>query len=375
MRRRLYPKYVTGFIDRHGKERLRFRRVGYASHYFSAELGTEGFREEYRAAMADIPPAAVQRLHTRPRSINDLLNRYYQSTDFKGNAQPHSLAKRRAILEAFRSQTDSQGIRTGDKSVARAHFAGLDKIIARAAIKKEDGTGGPFAAQSLKKQLTNMFRFAVKIGWIAKNPMEYVSYQPPKTSGFHCWTEDEIEQYQLFWPPGTKQRLAIEMLLWTGKRRSDAVNLGRHNHREGMLWGKDIKTKKDWWLPIAPQLAEAIAAMPPHDHLCYLVSKRGRPYSAQSFGNMFREWCDAAGLPQCSAHGLRKAISRRMAELDINNAGGKSVTLHSGDSEYATYTAAASQKRLATNAIAKISAWQMSNRDATTVSNLEENKA
>ena len=26
-----------------------------------------------------------------------------------------------------------------------------------------------------------------------------------------------------------------------------------------------------------------------------------------SFGNAFRDWCDQAGLRQCSAHGLRKA--------------------------------------------------------------------
>lgn len=109
--------------------------------------------------------------------------------------------------------------------------------------------------------------------------------------------------------------------------------------------------------------------MPKNDHICYLVTERGRPYSAAFFGNMFREWCDAAGLPHCTAHGLRKAISRRTAELDINNAGGKSVTLHSRDDEYAVYTAAANQKRLAVNAIGRLSDWQMSNQATTEMSN------
>jgi hypothetical protein len=50
-RRRFLPKYVTSFTDRHGKERLRFRRKGFEPHYFKAALGTEEFREEYRICL------------------------------------------------------------------------------------------------------------------------------------------------------------------------------------------------------------------------------------------------------------------------------------------------------------------------------------
>jgi hypothetical protein len=41
--------------------------------------------------------------------------------------------------------------------------------------------------------------------------------------------------------------------------------------------------------------------------LVFLLSEHGKPYSRKGFGNKFRQWCDEAGLPQCSAHGLRKA--------------------------------------------------------------------
>lgn len=44
---RFLPEVVSMFKDRHGKERLRFRRKGYPSQYFTAPLGTEAFREEY----------------------------------------------------------------------------------------------------------------------------------------------------------------------------------------------------------------------------------------------------------------------------------------------------------------------------------------
>jgi len=42
-------------------------------------------------------------------------------------------------------------------------------------------------------------------------------------------------------------------------------------------------------------------------HLAYLVTEFGKPFTANEFGNWFRKRCDEAGLPQCSAHGLRKA--------------------------------------------------------------------
>jgi integrase len=45
------------------------------------------------------------------------------------------------------------------------------------------------------------------------------------------------------------------------------------------------------------------------------VTSFGKPYSPAGFGNWFRELCDEAGCPDISAHGLRKACARRLAEL------------------------------------------------------------
>lgn len=41
--------------------------------------------------------------------------------------------------------------------------------------------------------------------------------------------------------------------------------------------------------------------------MTYLVTAFGRPFTANGFGNKFRDWCNEAGLPHCAAHGLRKA--------------------------------------------------------------------
>lgn len=364
-------KYTSSFIDRHGKERWIYRRVGFPKGYFREAAGTKAFLAEYDGFNNNpITGDVVEKRKTRPRSINDLLHKFYCSNDFRGNAQLHVLAKRRATLDAFAAMKGASGQPFGDKLVATLHFVALDRIIANAAVKKKDGTGGPFAALFLKKQLSRLLKYAIKIGWRADNPMAFVSYAAPKTKGFHSITEAEIEQYRSCHPLGSNPRLAMEILLWTGKRRSDGRVLGKQNYRDGMMWGRDQKTGKEWWLPIAAQLKEAIDAMPPHDNMCFLVSSLGKPYGEASLGNMFRKWFDQAGLPHCTAHGLRKAISRRLAEeIGMGNTGIKAVTLHTGDSEVAIYTAAADQKRLAEDAIERISTWEMSNLASSKMSN------
>ena len=102
-------------------------------------------------------------------------------------------------------------------------------------------------------------------------------------------------------------------------------------------------------LPILPALASSIMATN-SGSLVFLLSAHNKPYSVKGFGNKFRQWCDEAGLPQCSAHGLRKSAARRFAEAGCSNQQIKSWTGHTTDSEVSRYTAAADQKLLADGA-------------------------
>jgi hypothetical protein len=68
----------------------------------------------------------------------------------------------------------------------------------------------------------------------------------------------------------------------------------------------------------------------------------------------FREWCDAAGLPKhCSAHGLRKAACRRLAEAGCSANEIAAISGHASLDEVARYTKAADQARLARNAMTR----------------------
>lgn len=101
--------------------------------------------------------------------------------------------------------------------------------------------------------------------------------------------------------------------------------------------------------------------MPKTDAMCFIMTEWGKPFSVKGFGNWFREQCDLAGLPKCTAHGLRKATMRRMAELEMPSKTMKSVSGHKKDEEVARYIEAASQERLADGAIKQLSRWEMSN--------------
>ncbi|MEX2694873.1 tyrosine-type recombinase/integrase [Rhizobium mongolense] len=46
----------------------------------------------------------------------------------------------------------------------------------------------------------------------------------------------------------------------------------------------------------------------------YLITSFGKPFVTEGPGNKMREWCNDAGLPHCSSHGLRKAAAVALAE-------------------------------------------------------------
>src|ERR1035437_488055 len=86
------------------------------------------------------------------------------------------------------------------------------------------------------------------------------------------------------------------------------VGLGRYTQAKN-----EHRNPVELDIPLHPDLLAIIAATP-SGQLAYLVTAFGQPFTAAGFGNWFRDRCDEAGLPNCSAHGLRKASAARLAE-------------------------------------------------------------
>jgi len=351
------PKYVSRFVDRHGKVRLCFRRKGCRTQYFTAAFGTKEFAVEYTRAIHSLAIVSAPRSPIGSRSIAGLFRRYC-AFPYRLGPSETTQRKVRAVLQ--------KGIveRLGRFPVSELTFEDVDLLVARRRTKSiENGreVGGVEAARKFRKELVRMLAFAEKTGLVSTNAAAHsdkVKVAAGKRStGYHSWTEKEITQYRNEYALGTKARLAMELLLWTGQRRGDVVHLGRNHIRDGAFHIRQAKGGKALAIPVARRLVEAIDAMPANDSLNFLVTEKGKAFTNAGFGNWFRERCDQAGLPQCTAHGLRKAAMRRMAELGMSNSILKAMSGHTRDNEVAIYTAAADQKRLAASAVNALSEW------------------
>lgn len=341
MKRRTLPTHVSAYKDRHGKLRYRFRRKGQKPYSFKSRPGSPDFINEYQACLAQITAPAIVPGSGRAAkgSFNELIARFYRSSAW-ATPSDSTKATYRGIIERFRNEH-------GHRLVAEMKFIHVDAILAARATT-------PAAANNLRKVLNRLLDYAVKIEMTDRNPVAATKAFTMNPDGFHTWTDAEIAKFEARHPLGTKARLALALMLYTGQRRSDAIRMGRQHIKNGKIYVQQKKTGAKLLIPLHSELKTTIDAMPPHEHLNFLVTEFGKPFTAAGFGNWFRDRCDEAGLPQCSAHGLRKAISRRMAEAGLSHSQGKAVTGHVTDKEFSRYSRAADQETLAEQAMANL---------------------
>lgn len=331
------PPNVSEFKDRHGKWRLRYRAKGSPTYYFKAKPGSDEFRAELEACRAGTAQPKAERAagRTKPGSFSALISIYFGTPQFTG-LKDSSKKTYRATLERFR-------LAHGDKMVAAIERRHIKAIIGSMADR-------PAAANKLLAHFHILMHLALDEGWRKDDPTVGLKGYSKKTEGFHTWTEDEIAKYERRHPSGTKARLALALMLYTGQRRSDARLMGRQHLEGNRIRVKQTKTGAMLSIPIHPKLATELAAAP-RDSMTYLTTEFGKPFSAAGIGNKMRDWCDAAELPQCSAHGLRKAAARRMAEAGCTNSQIKAITGHVTDAEVNRYTSAANQITLSDQAM------------------------
>jgi integrase len=192
----------------------------------------------------------------------------------------------------------------------------LQAIHIKALMDKIDG--GPHPKRNWLKHLSGMFGYAEDEMIRVDNPCRgFKRPTPPKTDGFHSWTDDEIAQYRGFWPYGTIPRLVMELAVETSARRGDVTRLGPEQMSNGRF--QHHNNGVDVSFPVSDELQTAINAMPTTNQSTFLHTKDGEPRSAKSLGGDFRAWCDKARLPKhCSLHGLRKGCLRILAEAGCN---------------------------------------------------------
>jgi integrase len=324
------PPHLHREVTRHGRAvwyvRLdRGKRVRLHGDYGSPE-----FQTAYEAAMAGKPaPDATKKFNVQ--SLGWLIDRYRESSAW-ANLSPATRRRREHILSGIADQ---------------AGTAALSRID-RKAIERGIERRNQYGARHFLQTMRGLFQWAVKAGLAGGDPTTELKVTLPATDGHHVWTDDEVAAFERRWPRGTRERLAFDLLLYTGLRRGDAVRLGRPHVRNGVANIRTEKTGQTVTIPILPPLQASLDAGPIGE-LTFIAGDRGRPMTKESFGNWFRETCKAAGAPG-SAHGLRKAGATRAANNGATEAQLEAIFGWRGGGMASLYTRQANRAKLAQGA-------------------------
>jgi len=308
--------YVIPDTDRHGNVRYYYRRPGLPKIRMHGDPSSQAFLEQYqvlREGNVAAPKSEPKLKLSSSGTLRRLCEGYYVSTEF-GQLGKSTARVRRLILEGICQSTNAKRNVRGDLPYSLMQERHIREI-------RDEKADRPEAANSRLKALRQLFLWAKAAGLTTANPTLEVKRLSSGSEGFHTWSDEEVTQFEAFYPIGTKARLAFALLRYTGVRRSDVVKLGKGMERDGVLHFTVTKGSqrrgragpKRLSLPILAPL-RAILDATPSGHLSYLISERGKPYTPESFGNKFREWCDDAGLRHCSAHGIRKFDATAAAE-------------------------------------------------------------
>jgi integrase len=368
MVRRRLPAYVQAFMDRHDKPRHYFRRgptrivlpgLPWSADFMMAHA--EALEASALASAKSKGKAAPKRAKAptrgkaKPGSFAALIADYRASSGFTGLAASTALTYGR-LLDRLESAH-------GDLPVAKMTRANVERLIDIRASE-----GGPEAGNGLRRTLKLLMKLAVRRDYRPDDPtlgVEKVSRPKGEKRGNRAWTEDDIARFITHHPLGTREHLALALLLCTGQRRGDIVKIGPANIVGGYdpkdFKGKRIaltqrKTGKALILPIAPMLAEALeVAAIPADAPAFLITKHKGPFTPESFSGQFTEWAKLSGIAdQASPHGLRHAAARRLAEAGCSVHMIAAVTGHVTLSEVENYTKTAGQQSLAELAMSRL---------------------
>ncbi|WP_252909934.1 tyrosine-type recombinase/integrase [Aliihoeflea aestuarii] len=323
-RKGLFSAYLSGILTDEARE-------------IAALLKTADFWQAYESALKglDAATSAIGAKRARPGSVAALILSFYRSPEFLGLSEA-TKATYRGILDRF----------------ARLHGEDPVKLLQRQHIKAIIGgmSDRPHAANNLLRLLRLVLDFAVDIELIPTNAARGLKGFRVKAKGFATWSEADIAAFEARHPIGSRARLAMALMLYTGQRRGDVVRLGWQHVDGSRIAVQQNKTGQALKITMHAALLDALAHAP-RTNMTFLITEFGAPFTPAGFGNWFREQCDSAGLKGLSAHGLRKAAARRLADAGNSTKRIQAITGHKTLKEVERYTLAADQQRLADEAV------------------------
>jgi integrase len=339
------------YLSKQGDGRYFVRRFGRRIR-LREPYGSIEFHAEYSDAIAALNQASLQppeKSGARHGSFEWLARKYMASAEFM-QLPPDSQRTRQLIIESCLAEPwkpdDSRSF-----AIVLAKQLTAGHIIV---LRDRKGPDAPGAANNRLKYLSSMFTWAVQRNLMHFNPCRDVKKLKRKSeAGFHAWTLDEYRQFEARHPRGTKAYLALALLFFCGIRRGDLVSLGPSNIRGNTIAFVPNKTRhkssEQIYIPFPKELS-AIIEESPVGKTAFVETEYGQPFSPAGFGGWFRERCDEAGLPQCSAHGVRKLAATVQADGGATDRQLMAFFGWSTASMASVYVRSANQRRLAAEA-------------------------
>lgn len=329
------PRYPHAHreYNRHGNPVWYFRRGKGKRVRLPAAYGSDEFKEAYEAALVGEP---LQKKTAGGAGTLRWLWKVYQGSQAWGAL---SNATRRQRENIMKHVLETAGDKPLSAITRKAVVAGRDR-------RKDT----PAMARHFVETMRGLFRWAVDAEHVKDDPTRDVKVSKPRTEGHHTWTDDECDRFEKKWPIGTRERLAFDIMLYTGFRRGDASRFGRQHIRHGLIHMTTEKGqgKVTVVLPLLHPLEQSIAATKTGD-MVFIAKADGTAMSKEGFGNWFADACVAADVPG-RAHGLRKAGATRAANRGASDAQLDAIFGWSGRGMAALYTKKANRTRLAQEA-------------------------
>lgn len=337
------PQYLHRETTRHGRAVWYFRRDMGPRVRIRAEFGTPEFQAEYESALTGNP------VHTKPKvrsgSLRWLYDRYRETSAWTELSMATRRQRENILFHVMAASGGEPYTKVTRKAVEQA---------------KDRRHTTPAQARNFMDAIRGLFRWALEAQHVSVDPTAGVKNpKRKKTVGFPPWTmEDHVAKYEARWAVGTRQRVWLHVLLYIGCRRGDAVLIGRQMVRDGVLTFTTEKGRERELIEVTrriePEL-EATLAQGPTGDLAFVCGERGMPLTKESFGNMFKDACVAAGIPDRSAHGLRKLSASIWAERGATEMELMAMFGWMTPQMAALYTKSARRRRLALNAYDRLS--------------------
>ena len=284
--KRSLPSYV---YKKGRKGYLYFCRWGQTQRMYAAP-GTAEFAAEYALLMRGKPPAPK-------RTIKGLIHRYMESEKWPSLAKntKKSYLRHFAYLEEVAGHIDPATLRT-------SHIYDM-----RDALKDK-----PTDASRKIGVLSTLLAFGVRIGWLDRNPAEGVEklkgVRPPREP----WPQDKIDAFRA--NADALPLLMFEVLLGTGQRIGDALQMRWSDIEDGGIHIKQDKTGASIFVPFTDALASIIDRTPRHG-ATIIAQPNGKPCSYSYAHKLITEVRVKIDAMPWDIHALRHSAAAEIASL------------------------------------------------------------